>query len=294
VLQYKLGFPSASVVHYVMQAPDGKESSRIVVTVVEPQDSVRLSWRRITAPAKSRVAAWADLYSPVTARFDTTRPPEVAASYLAGVLQDIALARVRKAAEIRGDEERIPMPLRDSLRAFKARLPQHALASDLALAKATLHDDGRMENRMLAVAVLSNFPERDEAWHALVEAALDREEGVRNVAQAALANMTRGRSLTVDWRPVTPQLRAILAGTGVGTIPDLLRTLMETRIGADVATSLLVDNGDLVLAQASLMPMWGAQGARQFLAHASGRKNATVAEWEAWLRGEEAKAKLRG
>src|SRR5215217_2718815 len=121
VLQYKLGFPSASVVHYIMETPDGK-SSTLVVTLVEPQDSGRLSWRRVTAPAKPRPAAWADLYAPVSAQWDTTKPPEVAAGYVSGQLQDIALARVQSAGEVRKDREQVPATLRDSFAVFRKRL----------------------------------------------------------------------------------------------------------------------------------------------------------------------------
>lgn len=293
VLQYKLGFPSASVVQYYMSAPDGKESSALVVTVVEPQDSGRLSWRRVTAPAKPRLAQWADLYAPVSARWDTTKPPEVAQAYLSGVMQDIARARTQP-QDMQAMQSGAPPALRDSLAAFTQRLGRRTTDADLALARATIHDDGNVENRMIAVAVLSNFPERAEAWHALLDALLDRDELVRGPAEAALASMPRGRSLTVDWAPVVPQLRAVLAGTGVGAISTVLRVLRETGISPALATTLLVGNADYVLAQASITPPWGSQGARQFLALASGRKDATVAEWEEWLRGEEAKAKRGG
>jgi hypothetical protein len=295
ILQYKLGFPSASVVHYMSKTADGKESSALVVTVVEPQDSVRLSWRRVTASAKPRIARWSDLYAPVTVRYDSTKPPEVAPGHVAGSIQDIALARVQTAEETRAQFARMKPAMRDSLAAFRERLGARISDADLALAIATIRDDGSVDNRMLAAAVLSNFHGRAEAWHALVEALLDRDERVRGPAQAALANMTRGRKVAVDWRPVVPQLRAILGGTGVGAIPDLLRTLVETGITPELATAVLVGNADYVLAQASLSHPWASWGAKQFLGHASGKAGATVTvgEWEAWLREEEAKREQR-
>jgi hypothetical protein len=290
VLQYKLGFPSASVHWYMLEDSSGKEASALVVTLVEPQDSARLAWRRVTTSERARVAAWADLYAPVTATYDSTKPPAVVIGYLSGALQLAHLRGAWPESQFRGYLEHVPETLRDSFTAFADRLGRRTREADVALARETLRADGRVENRMLAAAVLSNFATRPEAWHALVGALTDREEAVRGAAEVAMQKMRSGPKGPIDWRPVVPQLRAVLGGAGVAAIDPLLAVLLDTKVPRALAAELLAGNGELVLARASLTVAWANQNARTFLAHASGKPDAGVGvdAWAAWLRELEA------
>lgn len=275
ILHDRLHFPSAAV--RVFQAPD--RPSYVVVAVVEPQDSARAVRRVIDG------AAGPDLWPALrTVTSDTSaRNADV----------------VAETAQFLGLLKRIGP---DSGAAFLTRyFGETAALNTIALAKAldglrgdaerdlairTLRTDANVSNRVLAAIVLSNFPDADAAWHALIAGMRDPQNQVGSAARVALSIMLPARTAKVDWTPSVADLVPLLAGANLWSYAEFLDVLGKTGVAPELATPLLRDNWHLVLSFARAQHPPSSSPARALLAAMSG--TADPAQWEPWLKSLDA------
>jgi len=266
VLRYKLGFADAAATSY-RGIGDGEH---VVVSVVEPQDSVRARFRPAPFDSAGTRREWSDALA-VHAR---NRRAFHAAIHL-------YLPRQKSPRE----------PLPAELRADSADLAQvwrflesHRSARDYEVARHTLLGDPNFGNRMLAAALLANFPDRDPAWWALVEAMREEDGIVKGVAASILAGLAEHSPRRVDWEPVSPAIHAMLNGTSLFMLPTLLRVLPATGAGPHSAAPFLAGGGEMLLAYVGAEQPYVREEARRFLAALSGVDHAYDANrWRRWI-----------
>jgi hypothetical protein len=278
VLQGPLGFPSAAVNVY-MASPSAPPM--FVVTVVEPEDSAWATRRTIDAPAGE--PAWPAI------RAAASDSVQFRPDMLMNNLQFTDMLRELGRDSVKA----LLMPLLGAAR-IEAAIPiieavqQRSAAGDLAAALRILATDGDADNRMLAAAVLSNFPASDAAWYALVAGLRDPSDRVAGAARSALNIMRQTGARPIDWAPAVNDLAPLLAGAYVWAFGDLLSTLVATEIDPALAPMLLVGSSHLLLSHARAQFERAREPAAAFLGRMSGAPDAGADAWEAWA------ASLRG
>jgi len=115
----------------------------------------------------------------------------------------------------------------------------HRGAPDRELALRVLDSSSAYGNRMAAAMVLTNFPEDDQTWYALIRALRDPHEAVRWTAETALQRMPRR---TINWAPVTTELRALVGGSNLTALDGVLRLLVETQVSPALGRAVLRGN----------------------------------------------------
>ncbi|HYD53004.1 MAG TPA: hypothetical protein VEA99_10265 [Gemmatimonadaceae bacterium] len=160
-------------------------------------------------------------------------------------------------------------------------LERHRSEADRVMALVALREDALALNRFVAAMVLANFGNRDSTWTALAEALRDPNPGVREAAEAVLANLPKRR---VDWTPAVGTLRIILGGTNVGAMESVFDLLARTEIDPAHASTLLGGNGHWVLAHLRAENLPSHLAARRLLvALNGGGDRRSTAAWRAWI-----------
>jgi hypothetical protein len=271
VLQGQLGFPAAAVTVYMA---DPSAPPVFVVTIVEPDDSARATRRTIDAPAGE--PAWPTIRA---AASDSVRfRPDMLMNNLqfAGMLRELGRDSLEMVlASFGPDRFAAAIPIVEAVHARSS-------ADDMATALRMLAADGDVDNRMLAAAVLSNFPDHDAAWYALVAAMRDPSDRVAGAASSALNVMRQAGARTVDWSPAVEDLVPLLAGAYVWAFRDLLTTLVATEIDPALAPALLAGGSHLLLSHARAQFDRAREPAAAFLGRMSGDPDAGPDAWQSW------------
>lgn len=184
---------------------DGSQKQYVVIKAIEPQDSARVRWQ--AAPGRG-VGSLRPDYAPIALPV-----ADSGGGFWTGRLQDPVQFHRRGAAARTAAPEACPAMREDAERLW-SWLGTPTAERDRRMALQALTDDGLYVNRVIAAMVLANFADRDETWHALVEALRDPHEHVRGMASTILENLPAGRH--VEWTPALPTLRLLLGGTNVG------------------------------------------------------------------------------
>lgn len=249
----------------------GDSAVTVFVALVEPEDAHLVKVRAIGEDTTGSRVQWPVLGELARAPF--------------GVLERGVRERIRaRAAGLR--PKLLASMLADSaeLRGVWRTLDAHSTSEDAAAAREVLTTSPHVDDRVAAVAILSSFPEEDAAWHALVGALLDPNDRVREYAHAVLHAFLSDYPRRVDWRPAAADLHALLAGSVLMYLPDVLDLLVATGVGPELAGPLLEDGGHAVLMFAGAQNPWARGPAHRFLRAVSGRQSsATPAEWRAWI-----------
>ncbi|MHB1265944.1 MAG: hypothetical protein ACYC1S_16275 [Gemmatimonadaceae bacterium] len=276
VLKGDLHFPDALVERHSWQAsPDGPMKQYVIVKLVEPQDSARVAWDR-TGRDSARVLV-PDYAPQLSAATDS--------------LGRFWVGKLLWPLQFYGDSARM---------AWAASQPPAARAADAkrlweflrarrdeasrGRAMAVLRDDANYANRFMALAVLSNFADHDSTWYAVVGALRDGDEAVRSAAEQVLPTLATRR---VNWRPVAPAPRMLLAGTNVSATEAVMELLAKTAVSPALRTDLLKDNGEWVLVHLESPAPGAADAAHDLLVALAGGKDLgrTVAPWRRWIAG---------
>ena len=162
-------------------------------------------------------------------------------------------------------------------------LGELATATDFERATSRLAGDPNPRNRVCAAAVLMNFRESDEAWHALVRGLRDSDSSVRSACNQALLSMVRSDPRAVDWRPAADSLRWLLGGTNLFAFSNLLDVLVKTEVSSELASELLADNGHLLLAYFRAQHEYESQRAAALLESLRGEPMESAEAWERWI-----------
>ncbi|HUP19365.1 MAG TPA: hypothetical protein VM778_05355 [Gemmatimonadota bacterium] len=258
-LREALGFADAAAGTFVgFGLPDGY----MTLTVVEPEEAARVRYAEPPPDSLGPIPEWSEAY----ALF-----PE---------------ARWAWGYAVFGAASAPNAPDETSLPAVRAFLDAHATPADRARAMEVLASDRHWFNRSIAAAVLSNFPDWDETWHALARAArgFGPDDRSRGLAVASLTALGQRHARPVDWTPAADDLRALLDGTSVFAFPQVLEVLARTRVSRDLAGPLLAGGGELVLDHLSISIPSTRARAMGVLEGLSGLDYGSDAErWRAWI-----------
>ena len=158
---------------------------------------------------------------------------------------------------------------------------------DRLLAHAILARDASWSSRAIAASVLVNFSEHDAAWHDLVLAMIDPEDRVKGSAGGVLqAWIQAGESRPVRWDAAREHLLAVLDGTSPYMFRTVLEVLAATGSETTLATQLIREAPDLLLAHVGARHEITRQPAIDLLKAVSGEDfGADPEAWAEWLDG---------
>jgi hypothetical protein len=238
-LRDSLHFADAYVENYFTTPPGGKALRFLSIKVVEPQDSARVRW---DARKRSEYSSLIPDYAPlVLAISDSNGTPSQGRlmQWLQfyqrdSVMRSSILTQLSSSSFEREDAGR----LWNFLNARRAE-------SDRLRAMRVLESNGFFVNRMVASAVLANFAAYDSTWWTLVRGLRDPHEAVRNVARDVLKHLP---PRTIDWTPVSADLRLLLGGTNLPAMGGVIDLLDRTEVTPELSSSLLRRNADWLLA----------------------------------------------
>lgn len=267
VLREKLGFPQV----FSARSTDGDSALTALIAVIEPQDSARVRVRPLAEDTTAdSQAPWPELVEAVRAH---------------GHLFQSALRE-----HIYGQavmlQARVPPSQRlDSanLRRIYELLDTFTTAEDAAIARRLLESAPSPYDRMAAAAVLSNFVNDDATWYSLIGAQLDPWDGVRIFAGTVLRSFASEQPRDVDWRPAVDDLRAVLNGSALFTLPDVLTVLARTGVQPELAEPLLKGGGYGVAMYVATTLPYTRGPAYRFLRAVNSKDGATAAEWRKWI-----------
>lgn len=268
-LRYQLGFADAAATSYELP---GDSLERVVVIVVEPQDSARVRHRVAPMDTLAPRHEWAPVI-----RVLSEHP---------GPFQ-MSLWRYR--AWRGGDSTALRgLSGADSIAVLGVWrfLAAHASLSDREAALSAVHADPNFRNRMAAVALLSNFTSDDRVLHSLLRAQLEADGPVGAMASIVLSSFAQTSPRPVDWGPVAPELHQMLRGTALFHLTGTMRLLAATGVDSSLAVPLLRDGGEMLLAFAAAEHTDLRDSAHRLLVALRGKDLGHDAEvWARWVRG---------
>lgn len=267
VLQLQAGFPEAAVHGYSFA--DGIVEKHKLITLVEPEESDRVRFAPVPVDSSAPVDRWAEAYA-----------------ILQGKAQAWNLAIQGRGRNPSPEAwSRLGIDSTDYLEA-RSFLERHATEEDLKLALDILSHDRAGLNRVVAVGILSGFPHREEAWHALVRAArgFGPQDWGRNAAALMISGTAREAPDSIDWSPVSDDLAAILSGTNLFAFMPVLGLLAQTGLSPELTRELLADGAPLVIDHLAAWSPMARGSARMFLEGVSGEQHGDdVVAWKAWI-----------
>ena len=268
VLRYKLGFADASSNSY----SDVRDTiERVVVAVVEPQNSARVRHRTLPMDSTTPYQPWSYAIA--------------ALQHRPGAVQ----AAVHTYLRWYRDSANTPVPewaSADSvaIRSYWRFLAAHRTSKDYRAARALLLTSHDYRNRVVAATILANFNDRDATLHALLEATREQDGIVTAFAGSVLDAIAVDAPRTVDWRPVSASLHAILDGTSLFQLPSVMRVLVATGVRPTMARALLRRGGHMLVAYASAQHPVPKSDAHRLLVALAGRDlGQDAAVWRRWI-----------
>lgn len=264
-LRYKLHFADAASTTFTF-GPD--TADEIVVSVREPQDSGRVHYGPMPLDTLSTRKAW----EPITTVF--RHHPNV---FWPEVHARVNVARGRPQYPTR-DDSTLAMRFAEALGTFTRE-------SDRLDAMRVLAASPNMYDRAAAAVILANFADRDDTWWSLVETLRESDGLVRGVAATVLVGLSRSAPRAVAWSPKAASIHAMLDGTSLFVLNDLLQVLVNTRVSPRDARALIGNGGgDMLLAYLGSRNATLARHSRALLTALRGRDlGPTVEPWRAWM-----------
>jgi hypothetical protein len=267
----QLGFVRTAAIYY---------PTRIIVSVVEPQDSALVRTNPAILTTKPLPDGWQAVlqqHLDMEGQFKNglfTFGVEYYTLFVAGKGDSVRAAITEGGMTI--------PPALDSLWTF---LAAHGTDADRIRALDILEHDSAATHRTMAIGVLTNFPHRDDVWRALLHVLRDRNDvpGVWLTAKKVLARWVGMEPRKVDWAPSTDDLRAFFAGANLWALPDIMRILTVTQVDPTLAPAILAHNDVFVLGYAESGDAQAAKIGQDFLTQMSGREyGADMSKWRAW------------
>lgn len=274
LLREELGFPDASVSELTIQSsPEAPARTYFLIKVVEPGDRRKVQWLRAQLDTFRLLRPqYASVVLPITDSTGTLSPAQfIMPLQMYGRRESASTSLASAPAGVRSDVDRLWRFLDD-----------HRTHTDWQNALATLRMDGAYPNRMIAVAILSNFGDRDSTWLALADALRDPQEVVRTAAKVVLNSLLPKK---VDWRSASQSLRLLLGGTNVTATDQVLRMLAQTKVDPALAGELLRGNGFWILSHLDAENPSARSAARAALIQLRDGHDLgpAAAEWARWI-----------
>lgn len=267
ILRERLHFADASVTVFT-NFPEYKFKNYVAITVVEPQDSVRIRYKPMLRDSLPVRAEWAEAYAAFKANYEQAEHALQTLSFYAPTLSSADSVRFAKVEPL----HRLIVAKRD--------------AGDLASAIHTLDTDASVANRVMAVFVLSTFTDRDVAWWTLMDAQRDPTGIVAGMSSTALTMMSRRVPRRVDWSPMADRLRYLIDGTNLFAFGPTLTALDSTNVDRSLASTLLRGGATIIRARLQSGDVLGKRQAVSFLSKLSGLPTTSSdADFLKWLDG---------
>jgi hypothetical protein len=263
ILRMKLKFADAAA-SYFGRDRNGREL--IVVAVVEPQDSALVRYR---TPAPDSLPDIAE-YAAAIAAFRTHNQD------FQEFIQSPAFL-TRSAPGATAANGTLMEPVRRLL------VREHSVMGQRRAVK-VLARDRNPHNRVMALVVLSGFPESNIAWLTLADELRDPNGMVSATASQLLTTLARYSPRTVDWSPALDGLEAVMAGTNLFAQLPLIEALTRSKVAPGLAPPLLRAGGPFILARLRASREAGSDLARGLLEQLSGEHyGQDLAAWTRWI-----------
>ena len=241
-------------------------SDRIVIAVREPGDSSLVRYRMLPLDTTAGRSDWNDVSDLIVQRNPAfwamlgTLGQSAAASDLQIVQAGADMGTTRALTKLR------------ALRSEK----------DYADARSVLLSSANMFDRSVAVLIVGQHPERDDAWRQLMETSRESDGMVRSVASEVLTAWSLRAPRTIDWSASSAGIHALLNGTSLGELPNVIAVLNRTGVGPSNASAFLKNGGDMLVTY--LDSREHAREARALLVRLRGGDlGAGQGAWRAWI-----------
>jgi hypothetical protein len=263
ILRAKLRFADAAATYF---EPSSGGRELIVVAIVEPQDSALVRYRGPAPDSLPNVAR----YSAAIAAFRKYNGD------FQGLIQDSAFL-------VGHSGQRHPELRWTRLEPVRRLLSSEHTAARRERAVTVLARDRNPYNRVMALVVLSGFPERNDTWMTLAEELRYPDGRTAGTAAQLLTTLARYAPRTIDWNPAIDGVTAVLAGTNLfGQLP-LIEALAKTRVSPALSAPLMRAGAPFLLARLAASPEAGSHQARALLEQLSGKNYGNdIAAWTRW------------
>lgn len=248
-LRNLLGFADAATTMHTVVF-DEEDKATITIAVREPTDSARVRYVEQTLDSLPQLPALRELTDMLLADSTGRLRPVVAAAHLEGPSRLVVDSTLRRRRFTHREGYAFESPA-DSLatRPLLSALAARRSDADFATAVATIDASSSEPDRVVAALILSNFPERDAAWHSLLKAAIGREQGRdATIAQQALIALSNRAPRVVQWAAMRATIRDVLDGTGLAALAPLARALTATGATTVHAAGYLTGGGEMLTA----------------------------------------------
>jgi hypothetical protein len=223
-LTKRLGFAGA---HCAVYRQDGRPYK--VITVLEPEDAMRVRYLPEPVRQLPTPAAWVELLKIVEERKFLNTMLDYGSTLKDAITTETLMSEA--------DEQ------------WFVLLQERRSEEDFTLALDRLAGDADDKNRVIGAMVLANFGERDSTWRALVGGLRDANEGVRTVCAQTLLSLVNYAPRKIDWSDSTVDFNLLLGGTNLTAYQWVIEILLKTEVSPKLAGPLLQgDARELLLA----------------------------------------------
>jgi len=273
----KIGFAAAAVQVFLNPGPTSNANRWTLITVVEPQDSTRVRSISHFPDSLADRVEWAGIRDAVGAAAGHAFHP---ADFVPAAQFYPWYATGHKETAL-NLLERVGAPSKTA--AVYPLLADHASSTDLSEALLSIRTDGNADNRVIAAAILANFPAADSTWWALVRALRDPEEAVGTMAGESLQTLAQVYPRHIDWTGEGDDIRAVFGGTDLWQLGTLIEVLLKTQVSPTLAAVMLRDNAELLASYATSSVPQVSKPARALLERLSGEDLGNDrSAWIAW------------
>lgn len=161
-------------------------------------------------------------------------------------------------------------------------LSRHKDRTDQNLALWVLNNDSNMDNRRIAISILSNFNSQENVWWTLMNLQRDKDKTFASVATEMLRNFIK-EPIVVDWSPALPCVRYILSGTNLWAFTNTLEVMEKTGFPQKLAPQLLTGASDLLIDYLHAEHQPTRESAINFVNYLSNNNLKDSEECEKWL-----------
>ncbi|MEO5815055.1 MAG: hypothetical protein ABIT20_07235 [Gemmatimonadaceae bacterium] len=272
-LRYKLGFADANIIGFdtlAIREIDTTRSGTMILLVREPQDSARVHPVIRALDETPRHEEWRS----VTTVFRSDLP--LFLSFYQAYLREEPSATPKGAASVRDSPD---------WAAMTQVLAREHTDSGFTKALHVLDHSPSNPDRSVAILILSRYPDREEAWRALLMAAVENHQWLDSgIAQEALQTMSARHPRPVDWTPVAPVIRNVLDGSALVALAPVIDVLLRTGVDRRSAPALLKDGGEVLTALLEVSSSEVARPAHDLLVKLRGEDLGNApAPWRAWI-----------
>jgi hypothetical protein len=285
-LRYKLHFADAAIFSSE-QVFDQNETRQSTLVLREPRDSAKVHYLPQTLDSASTLPAWRPITSRLGGAANARLLEAVVGAHLEGPPRTV-IDSADRAHPVTTQLGYAWESVADSLsaRPILDLLARMRSDKDFRTALGVVQKSTSEIDRVVAALVLSNFPDRDSAWHALLResmSSLQRRDAA--TAWQALDGMSERVSRTVDWTPVAKRIHDLLDGTALAALPSVANALARTGVAPKDAHAFLAGGGEMITALLESDNSDLSDSAHRLLTSLRGSDlGSDVEVWRAWIK----------